>query len=104
MEKPVLLLFSAYGLALLALIRANCTYVDDLSRSIIGYHGWWDWSRYVTEVLSCLVHMEPRVLDISPIPQLLAAFLMAVAGVVVIYSFTAKKEIRLPMLAATIPI
>ena len=103
MEKPVLLLFSAYGLALLALIRANCTYVDDLSRSIIGYHGWWDWSRYVTEVLSCLVHMEPRVLDISPIPQLLAAFLMAVAGVVVIYSFTAKKEIRLPMLAATLP-
>lgn len=103
MEKPVLLLFSAYGLALLALIRANCTYVDDLSRSIIGYHGWWDWSRYVTEVLSCLVHMEPRVLDISPIPQLLAAFLMAVAGVVAIYSFTAKKEIRLPMLAATLP-
>ena len=64
MEKPVLLLFSAYGLALLALIRANYTYADDLSRSIIGYHGWWDWSRYVTEVLSCLVHMEPRVLDI----------------------------------------
>ena len=103
MEKPVLLLFSAYALALLALIRANYTYADDLSRSIIGYHGWWDWSRYVTEALSCLVHMEPRVLDISPIPQLLAAFLMAVAGVVVIHSFTAKKEIRPPMLAATLP-
>ncbi len=103
MKKPFLLLTLLYALALVALFRADFLYGDDLGRAVTGNHGWLDWSRYVTMALSFLVHMTPLLTDISPLPQLLAVMLMALSGVIVIYTFTGKKEISWPLLAAALP-
>ncbi len=103
MKKPFLWLCLLYVLAILALLRANFSYVDDMGRAVMGDHGWLDWSRYVTMVLSGLVQPTPKLTDISPLPQLLAAALMSLAGLVVIYCFTQKKEISWPFLLAALP-
>ncbi len=102
-KKPFLWLIFGYIVALLAILRANYYYVDDVGRALVGYHGWLNWSRHVTEWLSLLVHPTPRLTDISPFPQLLAVAIMALAGLLVIYTFTGKKEIRWPLLLGALP-
>ena len=102
-KKPFLWLFLLYTFSLLALLRANYYYVDDLGRALLGIHGWLDWSRYVTEWLSFLVQPTPKLTDVSPLPQLLAVALMALAGLLVIYTFTGKKEIGWPLLLGALP-
>ncbi len=102
-KRPFLWLSLLYLLALLAILRANYYYVDDLGRALMGLRGWLDWSRYVTLGLSVLVQPTVHLTDISPIPQLLAAILMALSGLLVIYTFTGKKEISWPFLAAALP-
>ncbi len=103
MKKPFLWLCFWYTVALLAIFRANYYYVDDLGRAMMGYHGWLDWSRYVTQWLSFVIHPTPHLTDISPLPQLLAVVLMSLAGLLVIYTFTGKKEISWPLLVGVLP-
>ncbi len=102
-KKPFLWLSLLYAIALLSLLRANYYYVDDLGRALLGIHGWLDWSRYVTEWLSFLVQPTAMLTDVSPLPQLLAVALMALAGLLVIFSFTGRKEISWPLLLAALP-
>lgn len=102
-KKPFLWLCFWYVVALLAIFRANYYFVDDLGRALMGYHGWLDWSRYVTQGLSFLIHPTPHLTDISPLPQLLAVALMSLAGLLVIYTFTEKKEISWPLLVGALP-
>ncbi len=102
-KKPFLLLCLFYTGSLLALLRANYYYVDDLGRALMGFHGWLDWSRYVTQGLSFVIHPTPHLTDISPLPQLLAVVLISLAGLLVIYTFTGKKEISWPLLAGVLP-
>ncbi len=103
MKKPFLWLCFWYTVALLALFRANYYFVDDLGRAMMGYHGWLDWSRYVTQWLSFVIHPTSHLTDISPLPQLLAVAFMSLAGLLVIYTFTGKKEIGWPLLLAVLP-
>ncbi len=103
MKKPFLWLCFLYVVALLALLRADYSYVDDLGRALIGYRGWMDWSRYMTTALSFFVQPTPKLTDMSPLPQLLAVGIMSLAGLVVIYTLTGRKEIRWPFLLAALP-
>ncbi len=103
LKKPFLWLSLLYAVALLAILRANYYYVDDLGRAVLGYHGWLDWSRYVTQVLSFVVSLAPKLTDISPLPQFLAVGLMSLSGLLVIYSLTGKKEISWPLLLGALP-
>lgn len=103
MKKPFLWLFLLYILALLALLRADYSYVDDLGRAAWGYRGWLGWSRYSTTALSILVHPTLHVTDLSPLTQILAVGIMSIAGLLVIHTFTGRKEIRWPFLLAALP-
>ncbi len=103
MKKPFLWLSLLYVLALLALLRANYYYVDDQGRAILGYHGWQDWSRHVTQVLSFFVSLTPKLTDISPLTQILAVGIMSLAGLLVIYCLTGKKEISWSLLLGALP-
>ena len=102
-KKPFLWLCLLYTFALLALLRADYSYVDDMGRALWGYRGWLDWSRYMTMGLSFLVHSSIHLTDISPVPQLLAIGLMALSGLLVAYTLTGKKEISWPLLLAALP-
>ncbi len=102
-KKPFLILCLLYLAALLALFRANYYYVDDLGRALMGFRGWLDWSRYVTQCLSFLVQPTAKLTDVSPLPQLLAVALMSFAGLLVIRVLNGEKEISWPQLVAALP-
>ena len=97
--KPVLLMFGIYLLGILTVIRANFMYLDDVGRSAQGYRGWYDWSRYISEFLSVLIHADFHLTDISPLPQLLAILFLAVSSVLLVYVLNNKKIMIIGFLA-----
>jgi len=101
--KPMLLMFGVYLLGILTIIRANFTYEDDLRRSVDGYRGWHDWSRYVSDFSSIFVHGDTNITDISPLPQLLAILIMAISSVLLVY-IVSNKKITTVRLLASIPL
>ena len=101
--KPVLLMFGVYFLGILTIIRANFLYMDDIARSIGGYRGWYNWSRYVSEFLSVIIHGDTNLTDISPLPQLLAILILAVSSVLLVY-IIGNKKITTTRLLASIPL
>ena len=102
-QKPVLILFVIYLLGILSIIRANFTYNDDVFRSVTGSRGWYDWSRYFSEFSSILVHGNANLMDISPLPQLLAVLILSISSVFLVY-IIGNKKITLVKLLASIPL
>ena len=43
--RPVLVVFGVIVLGMLAILRANFSYIDDLGRAAAGYKGWGNFSR-----------------------------------------------------------
>ena len=54
-RKPLLILVILYLVALSAVFRANYNYIDDSGRTVAGYRGWNNWSRYVSNILSIFI-------------------------------------------------
>ena len=88
--KPTLLMFGVYLLGIITIIRADFLYYDDLKRAIEGFRRWYDWSRYVPEFSSILVHGNTRLTDISPLPQLLAILILSFSSVLLVYIICQK--------------
>jgi len=101
--KPILLMFGIYLLSILTLIRANFLYLDDITRTISGYRGWYEWSRYVSEFFSIFIQGDFHLTDISPLPQLLAILFLAIGSVLSVYVLNAGK-ITISGLLASIPL
>ena len=83
----------AYFAAYLAIIRADFSYADDVGRKLSGYHGWSDWSRWTTTILSNFIHADWYLSDISPLPQILSCFLMASTSLMLIWLLTGGKKV-----------
>lgn len=83
----------AYFAAYLAIIRADFNYADDVGRKLSGYHGWSDWSRWTTTILSNFIHADWYLSDISPLPQILSCFLMASTSLMLIWLLTGGKKV-----------
>ena len=92
--KPVGILWAGIMLGMLAILRANFSYMDDLARTVEGYKGWGNFSRYLSNFLAMVVNGNTTVTDISPWPQILAALIMAVAGVMLLYIIYGRKRFR----------
>lgn len=90
-------------IALSALLRANFGYVDDLARIAKGYRGWDDFGRYLNNVLSPFLHGDYYLTDVSPLPQLLAAFIMALAGSCILVVFSDGKGHSIWEIATILP-
>ena len=101
--KPTLIMSGVYLLGVLTILRANYLYVDDIGRAIEGYRRWYNWSRYVSEFGSIFIHADTRLTDISPLPQLLSVFIMAISSVLLVY-VTGNKKITVIRLLASIPL
>lgn len=102
--KAALALWAVYLLAISAILRSNFYYADDLGRTLLGYVEWDTYSRYISVGLSAIVHAGTYLTDVSPLPQLLAAAVMAVTSVMVIAVLTQKKRFPLFCLIAVIPV
>lgn len=104
MKKPVCSLMIIYTMAIIAVIRADYNHADDLGRVMNGYKGWDNFSRYVSYYLSGILHADRYLTDISPLPQLLAVFLLALSSVIVIYTFSGSKKITFWEIVAVLPL
>ena len=100
--KPVLIMSGVYFLGSLTIMRADFLYYDDLKRAIEGFRRWYDWSRYVPEFSSILVHGDTNLTDISPLPQLLAILILSCSSVLLVYVI--GKKITVTRLLASIPL
>lgn len=104
MAKPFIILAFIYCLGIVSIIRANFNYIDDLGRVSDGYRGWMNWSRYISEGFSVLIHTDSRLMDISPLSQILACLILAFASVILIYVFTEKEQISKWNILAVLPL
>lgn len=103
-RTPFLCLSAIYLIAISAIIRANFYYIDDLGRAATGYKGWENFSRYVSNFLSSFIHADNYLTDISPLTQLIAVFLMALSGIIVIWLFSETTTISIWSIIAIIPL
>ena len=88
--KPILCMFGLYTLGIISIIRADFLYIDDLGRALAGYR--FDiFARYVSDFLAIFLHADTRITDISPLPQLIAALLIACASVLLVYIISGDK-------------
>jgi len=101
--KPVLFMTGVYLLGFLTIIRANVLYFDDIGHTAFGYRSWYEWSRYISEILSILIHGDTNMTDISPLPQLLAIVIMAVSSVLLVY-IIGNGKINAIRLLASVPL
>jgi hypothetical protein len=98
-----LMILSVYFAAIFTIIRANSYYNDDIDRSLKGYRGWAVWGRYMADFLSSIVHMNLRLNDISPLPQIVSISFMAAATLIFLRSLSEQK-ITFPLVIAALPI
>ena len=99
-RKPVLLLAGVYLLGILTIVRANFLYNDDNEWAVFGSRSWYDWSRYVTVLLSYFLQPEIHLTDISPLPQLLAAVTLSCSSVLLVYILGEGKMTIVRLLAS----
>lgn len=104
LHRPVLLLTLVYVLGYSAILRANIYYMDDLHRAATGIPGFQYYSRYLSGILSHILHAGSYLTDISPLPQLLAALLLALTGVLLLVCVSGKTAFSLWTLAAVLPL
>jgi hypothetical protein len=78
-------------------------YNDDLDRTLKGYRGWAVWGRYIADFLSVIMHMNLRLTDISPLPQIFAVILLAISTLVFL-KILSSDNITIPALFTAIPI
>jgi hypothetical protein len=98
-----LIILVIYFIGIFTILRANSYYNDDLDRSLKGYRGWAVWGRYLADFLSALLHMNLRLGDISPLPQIISIVFMA-AATMVFLKIAAGENITIPFLIAALPI
>ena len=91
--KPWMILSVLYLFSISSLLRADMLYRDDLERAADGVRIWYKGSRYVNEVLSVFLHAGRRIFDSSPLPQVLAAVIIAGAAMMILWIFSEGKQI-----------
>lgn len=101
--KPFLIVFSIYCFSMLALWRANVSFIDDVGRAPIGY-GWTsDFNRYSSSFLSFfLINMNLKLADLSPYTQILAMAFLAISSIIITYVLCEKKIKTVPLILTTL--
>lgn len=87
-----------------AILRANFNYLDDMGRVAEGYRGWENFSRFVSNGLSTLIHMDNYITDITPLTQLIAIIILALAGIILLYVIYERKVFSIWELISLIPL
>lgn len=90
--KPALIMFLIYLVGISAILIANVHYADDIARTNLGYAGWSGFSRYSSTILAHGIHADNYLTNIAPLPQILAALILAISSIILI-SLVGGKEI-----------
>ena len=103
-KKSFCLLTAVYLIGIIAIVRANFNYIDDMGRVLDGYMGWQDFSRFASNGLSTMIHMDRAITDISPLTQFIAVLFLALAGIILLYVVYERKSFGIWELIALIPL
>ena len=103
-KKPLCVLIAVYAVSLIAVFRSNFYYVDDIGRTFYGYGLTGNFARYAATFIANFLHSNTWLSDISPLTQIVAVVLIALAGLVLMCVFSDGKEIKLRHLPALIPL
>lgn len=102
-SKPTLFLIILYCVALIPLFWSNINFLDDSFRALYGGRGWANLhSRWISEYLSILIHADTVLRDISPLPQLIAVFIMSLASVMLCWIVFDRKFTKLGILISAL--
>lgn len=85
-------LFLLYLAGIFAILRANRLYLDDLGRALYGYADWIESARPLSELLSYIFYLGPVTVDASPLSQILAAALLALASLLLFDAVRARPS------------
>ncbi len=80
-----------YFLCFYKIVAADFYYADDVWRSYEGNRSWIEFSRYVSEFLSIVLHTNFYLADIAPLPQFLAIGIMSVTTILLAWLTTDGK-------------
>jgi hypothetical protein len=75
-------MFLIYLVGISAILLSNVHYADDIARTNLGYAGWSGFSRYSSTILAHGIHADNYLTNIAPLPQILAALILAISSVI----------------------
>ncbi len=96
LRKHICRLTIIWTFAFIAVIRAGFHYRDDVGRAAEGYYRWSEASRYLSDLFTFILNCGKSAWDLSPMTQILAIFLTAAAGSILMELFKGDK--RQPLL------
>ncbi len=91
-KQAFLIICIIYLIGYYAIIRSNFLYIDDMGRSISGYRGWDNFSRWISFYGSYFFGFSNYLTDISPLSQIFAICLLALASIIIIFYIYKKAE------------
>ena len=98
--KPLIVVIIVYSVAMMSIIRANYSYMDDNGRAISGYAWNFDFNRVSSSLLGYAMNVNHSLSDISPLPQLLAILFLSLASLIITKVFC-RGKIKYPQLIAS---
>jgi hypothetical protein len=103
-KRSILFLSVIYMLGISAIVRANYSYKADLGRAALGYKGWGNYRRILSNVLSTVIHMDNYLTDVSPLSQLISAIIIAFSGVVLLAVIYERIHYSIMELLSIVPL
>ena len=105
MKKPCLIMFAVYMVGMFAILKSDFNYRDDLRRIMSGKQGWGSsYGRYLSDFLSNFIHIDSYMMDVSPLPQMIAGAMLAVSAIILWYLISDKKKFSVWDVAALLPL
>lgn len=92
--RPFLIIFLIYLVGISAILLAGVHYADDAARTNYGYAGWSAFSRYISTALSYFIHADGYLTNIAPLPQILAAGILAVSSVMLVLAVSGVEVFK----------
>ena len=102
MGKAFWVLLAVLVIGFSAVLRTNFYYMDDNGRGAFGYKDWDYFGRYLSTAFATLLHGGNYLVDITPLPQLVALAVMAGAGVVLLAVFYGRTRFGLWEIGAAV--
>jgi len=94
--KYFVFVYAVYFVGYFSLLANRISYVDDMQREITGNFSFLYFSRYLSEFLSKVIHLNlTKNTDISPIPQLIALIFVTLASMILVKILAKKYNYKL---------
>lgn len=103
-KRALFILAGIYFLGISAILKADFNYIDDMGRAFLGYKNWGEYSRILANSFSTYVHMGHYLTDVSPWSQIVAMFIVAASGIILLMSVYEKTFFSIWEILALLPL